>query len=246
MTQDEVYQTGDRDHRATGRSGWRAHCPHCAAAQGRRSAWRHHDLSPGSAAVHRQADRAAGELRRPGGDRDGERAAARPSSARRWSSRPRPPRCCRSSMPRRAIWRRCSIRCWKRRCGFARPRSAAYSPMTASGSIPSPALGVPAALDGVSRRRNPPSPVPGSTAARLLETSRSHHILDRGTGAGLLGRRSRRAERWSNSAEPASMLNVPLRKEDARTGLHLDLPAGGACRSPTSRSRCWRISPPRR
>ena len=34
------------------------------------------DLPPGGAAVLRQADRAAGELRRPGGDRDGERAAA--------------------------------------------------------------------------------------------------------------------------------------------------------------------------
>ena len=33
-------------------------------------------LSPGGAPVLRQADRAAGELRGPGGDRDGERAAA--------------------------------------------------------------------------------------------------------------------------------------------------------------------------
>ena len=40
--------------------------------------------------------------------------------ARRWSSRPRPPRCCRSSMPRPAILRRCSMRSWKRRRGCAR------------------------------------------------------------------------------------------------------------------------------
>ena len=79
-----------------------------------------HDLPPGGAAVHRQADRTAGEFRRPGGDRDGERAAADRDSARRWSSRPRPPRCCRSSMPRPAISRRCSMRCWKRRRGCAR------------------------------------------------------------------------------------------------------------------------------
>ena len=74
-----------------------------------------HRLSPGGAAIHRQADRAAAELRRAGGDRDGERAAASPRRARRWSSRPRPPRCCRSSTPRPAISRRCSTRCWKRR-----------------------------------------------------------------------------------------------------------------------------------
>ena len=37
----------------------------------------HHRVSPGGAAVHRQADRAVAELRGAGGDRDGERAAAR-------------------------------------------------------------------------------------------------------------------------------------------------------------------------
>ena len=36
----------------------------------------HHRLPPGGAAVHRQADRAAAELRGAGGHRDGERAAA--------------------------------------------------------------------------------------------------------------------------------------------------------------------------
>jgi hypothetical protein len=39
-------------------------------------------------------------------------------------------------------------------------------------------LGTPAALTEF-RTRNPPSPVPGSTAARLLEIRRTHHILDR-------------------------------------------------------------------
>ena len=32
----------------------------------------------------------------------------------------------------RAIWRRCSMRCWKSLCGCARPRSASCSPMTAT------------------------------------------------------------------------------------------------------------------
>jgi len=31
-----------------------------------------------------------------------------------WSSKPRPPRCCESSIPRPAISRRCSTRSWKR------------------------------------------------------------------------------------------------------------------------------------
>ena len=52
-------------------------------------------LPEGGAPVLRQADRTAEELRRPGGDRDGKRAADHRDSARRWSSRPRPPRCCR-------------------------------------------------------------------------------------------------------------------------------------------------------
>jgi GAF domain-containing protein len=46
------------------------------------------------------------------------------NSGRRWSSRPRRPRCCRSSTPRRVISRRYSTRCWKRHCGYVRPPSA--------------------------------------------------------------------------------------------------------------------------
>jgi GAF domain-containing protein len=44
--------------------------------------------------------------------------------ARHWSSRPRPPRYCRSSTPRPATSPRCSTRCSKRRCGCAAPPSA--------------------------------------------------------------------------------------------------------------------------
>jgi len=38
-------------------------------------------------------------------------------------ARPRPPKYCRSSTPRPAISRRCSMRCWIRRHGCARPPS---------------------------------------------------------------------------------------------------------------------------
>ena len=59
---------------------------------------------PGSAAVLREGDRAAREFRRAGGHRDGERAAASlRRSEKPWNSRPRPPRCCRSSTARPAI-----------------------------------------------------------------------------------------------------------------------------------------------
>ena len=47
-----------------------------ADAQGKRTDWGHRHLSPGGPPVHRQADRAGAELRRAGGDRDREHAAA--------------------------------------------------------------------------------------------------------------------------------------------------------------------------
>ena len=54
--------------------------------------------------VHRKADRAGNDVRRPGSDRDRERAVVRGAGAahararpNRWSSRRRPPKCCRSS-----------------------------------------------------------------------------------------------------------------------------------------------------
>ncbi len=44
-----------------------------------------------------------------------ENARLSPRHAKPWSSRPRPPRCCRSSTARPAISPRCSTPCWKRR-----------------------------------------------------------------------------------------------------------------------------------
>jgi len=46
------------------------------------------------------------------------------NSARPWSSRPRPPRYCRSSIPRPALSPRCSTRCSKGPSGYAVPPSA--------------------------------------------------------------------------------------------------------------------------
>ena len=61
-------------------------------------------------------------------------------------------------------------------------------------------LGSPAVLTEF-RTRNPPSPVPGSTAARLLETRRPHHILDRALEPDYLAGEAAHV-RWSNSVAP--------------------------------------------
>ncbi len=58
-----------------GRSRRRPHQLIVALRKDEALAGRLDDLSPGSSSVHRQADRAAAEFRRAGGDRDGERAA---------------------------------------------------------------------------------------------------------------------------------------------------------------------------
>ena len=85
----------------------------CADAQGQRADRRDCHLSPGSAALHRKADRVAVEFRRPGGHRHRERATARRTTQRtddlsnHFSSRPPPPTCSRSSAARRSICRQC-------------------------------------------------------------------------------------------------------------------------------------------
>ncbi len=74
----EAYRSGDPSRRALGRSRRRPHIAsrrRCARTKALLGAIQR--LSPGGPAVHRQADRAAAELRGAGGHRDGERAAAR-------------------------------------------------------------------------------------------------------------------------------------------------------------------------
>ena len=77
------------------RAWWRAYLSRRADAQGWRTDWRHRHLPPGGAALHRQADRAGAELRRAGGDRHREHAAAQRAARNRCSSRPPPPTCSR-------------------------------------------------------------------------------------------------------------------------------------------------------
>ena len=72
------------------------------------------------ATVHRQADRAGRKLRRAGRHRHREHAAAQRAAPSRWSSRPRPPTCSRSSAARHSICKPCSTRWWSRPPGCAR------------------------------------------------------------------------------------------------------------------------------
>ena len=100
----------------------------------RRLPWLYRSFSPGGAAVHRQADRAAAELRGAGGHRDGERAADH-RDARGIGAADRDRRgACRSSIPRPATSRRCSTRYWRRRirlCGAAH-RQLVHSTMAST------------------------------------------------------------------------------------------------------------------
>ena len=160
-----------------GRS-WR--CPHRTfrrAPQGRGVARRLYDLPPGSEAVRGQRDRTPAELRRAGGDCDGERAADRPRRARRWSSRLRPPRYCKSSTPHLATSPRCSTRCWKRRCTCATPDLAPYGPMTAPMFTQPRCHNVPPIFAEFLARA--PHPVgPDSAHGRLLRGEAVVHISD--------------------------------------------------------------------
>ena len=98
----------------------RRRCDRCHRADSRRRA-----------AIHREADRACHYLRRPGADRDRERAAcskpsrrARASSPKLWSSRRPPRRCCASFRARPASSTRCSRPCWRMGPSFARQPTA--------------------------------------------------------------------------------------------------------------------------
>ena len=102
----------------------------------------HRHLPPGGAAVHRQADRAGAELRRPGRDRHREHAAAqRAAPAHRRSHRiagaaDRDLRGAEGHQPARpASWSRCSTRMLENATASARPSSAIAVP-TARASLP--------------------------------------------------------------------------------------------------------------
>ena len=75
LAAEDVYRSGEPDAARWLSSAVCARALTVAASQGRALLGAIHRLSPGSPAVHRQADRAVAEFRGAGGHRDGERAA---------------------------------------------------------------------------------------------------------------------------------------------------------------------------
>ena len=198
-------------------------------------------LPPGGATVHRQANRAGGELRGAGGDRDGERAADQLSSARHWSSRPRPPRCCRSSTPRRAIWRRCSMRCWRRRCGLC---DAAFGMLSTYDGERSDSAVHGRAREPTNLLHRPRHAGTGSATVRDRQGEDVVQIADmtddEATAQGIPARAVHR-RRWRR---PTQLLRRRCAKTSAG-GCVDGLPPGSAAFS-ESRSLCWKTLPPRR
>ena len=137
---------------------------------------------------------------------------------------------------RRAILHRCSTRCWRRRCGCARPRLAHCALTMASTSrrrqhrADAPQH-IAEYLAAAIRRRCRPAP-----AEHRLRGERVVHIADltddRAVSDWRPGRRA-----LVDLGGARTVLAVPLRKDDALLGASSST-ARRCGRSPTSRSRC--------
>ena len=90
----------------------------------------------------------------------------------RWSSRPRPPRCSRSSPARRASWSRCSKRCWKTPSRICEAKFGMLSVTTAMRSVAAAMHDAPSRMPNA-RRSAEPVAVHG--APRL---ARSHQSIE--------------------------------------------------------------------
>ena len=184
-------------------------------------------LSPGGAAVLRQADRAAAELRGAGGDRDGERAAdhrdARGVGAADRDRRGVAGHQFLARRPRAGVRRDAG----KGARASARPRSASL--WTYDGEH-FHAVAHARRAGRVCRvsAREPIRPVPGSALGALLARRALSSISPMLPRTRLTGGRPDRAARLSNSAALARCSSVPLRKDDALLGCIRDLPPGSA------------------
>ena len=155
-----------------------------------------------------------------------ENARLLPRRARRWSSRPRPPRYCRSSIPRPAISRRCSTRCSKRRCGCATPHSACFCDVsTASTSRRSAARASRDFAEVPARSRRRLARIPDRR--RLLRRGeRFVHVLDLTRGEPIESGIPPSA-RLVELGGARTALIVPLLKDATLARRHHDLPPGG-------------------
>ena len=164
-----------------------------------------------------------------------------PSATKHWRGRPRPPRSCRSSMPRPATSRRCSMRCSRRRMRSV--RGARLVRCYLDGRVISRSAARAALLRRLPRIcRVPIQPV--QRRRQLDAESRSYiHIADMTDDEHRVGAPLRRA--LSILAARAPLLAIPLRKDEVLLGT-FSLLARKFARLPTSRSRCCRTSRRRR
>ena len=197
-------------------------------------------LSSGGPSVHRQADRAGAELRRPGRHRHREHAAAQ-RTARQicCSSRPPPPTCSRSSAARLSICRPCSTRLSSRPPDCAMPTWRQFPGRRATSSTSSrPTVfrtNLPRSCEDASDARGA-----GFGVGRACLEGRTVHIPDV-----LADPEYTLAERRS-SAGFRTMLGVPLMREGMPHRRDRLARGRRASRSPTSRSSWSPPSPTKR
>ncbi len=129
---------------------------------------RNHHLPPGGPAIHRQADRAAAELRRAGRHRHREHAAAQRIARVAGAADGDVGGAASHQSARRASWSRCSRPCWRTRRAFARPSSARCSASTATHSTRPPAIGIRPLLAEFHKQRGAFHPSPGTSLHRVL------------------------------------------------------------------------------
>ena len=229
----------------------------------------HRHLPPGGPALHRQADRAGQELRRPGRHRHREHAAAqRAAPAHRRSDRGAGAadrdrrRCCKVISPaRRASWSRCSRPCWRMRRDSARPSSALCFCARATTFVQSHSTTCRRALAEL-RRREPIRPRrTGTSLHRRAKTKQVVHIADltaepayferdqdrvassnwAGIAAVLVGAdaQGRRADRRDRHLPPGS---APVHRQADRAGEELRRPGRHRHREHAAAQRAARIA----
>ena len=189
-------------------------------------------------------DRAAPDLRRPGGDRDRERAPVQRDQGGAASSRPRRPRSCASSAARRPTCSRCSTRSLDSAHAPVRRRRARRCCWSTARLCTSPGRGVrrrarDAAMRAASRCRSSSGSASGRAIARAARRARSRTSLADPEYAPS-------AESERQLAGYRAMPVAPMLRDGVAIGAHRRVARRAGRRSPTSRSRCCRPSPTRR
>ena len=146
-------------------------------------------------------------------------ASAPTISAKRWSSRPRPSRCSRSSPARPANWSRCSRPCWRTRRASARPSSATCVCCEGDGFRVAALHGAPPAYRR-DARSGAAVPADGRTAplGRVAEDRASCPHRRHRSGPSLSRARSVARCRRRTSAAIRTLLAVPMLKDDELVG----------------------------